>query len=107
MSFTGMEIGGYHTKKTRNPARDYPRAISIAVILIVGVSILATLAIAFVVPQAKLNLVGGLMQAFAAFFHALRFGGALGYAGRSSRQAAIGGAEMELLNSIPCLPPGR
>lgn len=47
----------------------------IATVLIVGVSILATLAIAFVVPQAKLSLVAGLMQAFAAFFHAIGFGG--------------------------------
>ncbi len=75
MSFTGMEIGGYHAKEVRNPGRTYPRAILIAVVLIVSVSILATLAIAFVVPQTKLSLVAGLMQAFEAFFHALGFGG--------------------------------
>ncbi len=75
MSFTGMEIGGYHAKETRDPARVFPRAILIAVVLIVGVSIFATLAIAFVVPQAKLSLVAGLMQAFEAFFQALGFGG--------------------------------
>ena len=75
MGFSGMEIAGFHAKETRNPGRDYPRAIFIATVLIVGVSILATLAIAFVVPQAKLSLVAGLMQAFAAFFHALGFGG--------------------------------
>ncbi len=75
MSFTGMEIGGFHAKETRNPGREYPRATLIAVVLIVGVSILATLAIAFVVPQAKLSLVAGLMQAFEAFFSSLGFGG--------------------------------
>ena len=42
--------------------------------LIVGVSILATLAIAFIVPQAKLSLVAGIPQAFAFFFKALGVG---------------------------------
>jgi len=75
LSFTGMEIGGFHAKDLRNPTRSYPRATLIAVALIVGVSILGTLAIAFVVPQSQLNLVAGLMQAFSVFFHALGFGG--------------------------------
>jgi len=75
MSFTGMEITGYHAKETREPGRTYPRALFQAVVLIIAISILATLAIAFVVPQAKLSLVAGLMQAFEAFFGALGFGG--------------------------------
>jgi amino acid transporter len=45
-----------------------------AAALIIGFSILATLAIAFVVPQAKLSLVSGLLQAFDAFFKALGIG---------------------------------
>jgi len=68
-------MAGFHAKEMRNPARDYPRAILIATVLIVSLSILATLAIAFVVPQAKLSLVAGLMQAFAAFFGAIGAGG--------------------------------
>jgi amino acid transporter len=43
-------------------------------VLIVGVSILATLAIAFIVPQAKLSLVAGIPQAFDFFFKALGVG---------------------------------
>jgi len=75
LSFTGMEIGGFHAKDLRNPARSYPRATFVAVLLIVGISILGTLAIAFVVPRSQLNLVAGLMQAFSIFFHAVGFGG--------------------------------
>jgi glutamate:GABA antiporter len=74
LSYGGIEMAGFHAKETRNPARDYPRAIFIATVLIVGISILATLAIAFVVPQAKLSLVAGLMQAFDAFFKAIGLG---------------------------------
>ena len=53
LSYGGMEMAGFHAKETRNPARDYPRAILVAAVLIVGISILATLAIALVVPQAR------------------------------------------------------
>jgi glutamate:GABA antiporter len=74
LSYGGIEMAGFHAKETRNPARDYPRAIFIATVLIVGISILATLAIAFVIPQAKLSLVAGLMQAFDAFFKAIGLG---------------------------------
>jgi len=75
MSFTGNEVLGYHAKQVRDPSRDYRRAILFSGVLIIGVSILATLAIAFVVPKPTLSLVAGLMQAFAAFFHQLAFGG--------------------------------
>jgi amino acid transporter len=46
--------------------------LSIGIILIV--SVLATLAIAFVVPQSQLSLVSGLMQAFQGFFTQLGLG---------------------------------
>jgi amino acid transporter len=75
LGYGGIEMAGFHAKETRNPGRDYPRAILGAGVLIVGVAILATLAIAIAVPRAKLSLVSGLMQAFAAFFHALGLGG--------------------------------
>jgi amino acid transporter len=75
LGYAGIEMAGFHAKETRNPRRDFPRAIFLAAVLIVGISILATLAIAFVVPQAKLSLVAGIPQAFAYFFKALGVGG--------------------------------
>lgn len=74
LGYAGIEMAGFHAKETRNPGRDYPRAIFLAAALIVGISVLGTLAIAFVVPQAKLSLVSGLLQAFAYFFHAIGLG---------------------------------
>jgi glutamate:GABA antiporter len=74
LGYAGIEMAGFHAKETRNPKRDFPRAIFLAAVLIVGVSILATLAIAFIVPQAKLSLVAGIPQAFAFFFKALGVG---------------------------------
>src|SRR5271165_4025207 len=43
LSYAGIEMAGFHAKEMRSPARDYPRAIFVAVVLIVGISILATL----------------------------------------------------------------
>lgn len=65
--FAGMELSGYHALETRNPQRDYPRAILTAAALIFTLSMLSTLAIAMVVPVQQLNLAAGLMQAFYAF----------------------------------------
>jgi amino acid transporter len=75
LGYAGIEMAGFHAKETRDPKRDFPRAIFLAAVLIVGVSILATLAIAFIVPQADLSLVAGIPQAFSFFFQALGVGG--------------------------------
>jgi putative glutamate/gamma-aminobutyrate antiporter len=74
LGFAGIEMAGFHAKETRNPGRDYPRAIFIAAGLIVAISILATLAIAFVVPKSNLSLVSGLLQAFEFFFSSIGLG---------------------------------
>lgn len=74
LGFAGIEMAGFHAKETRDPAHDYPRAMLCAAVLIVAISMLGTLAIAFVVPQAELSLVSGLPQAFAAFFSAIGVG---------------------------------
>ena len=75
LGFAGVEMAGYHAKQIENVRRDYPRAVFGSAALIVIASIIATLAIAFVVPQAKLSLVSGLMQAFQDFFQQLGVGG--------------------------------
>ena len=75
LGFAGVEMAGYHAKETRNVRRDYPRAVFLSIGVILAASILATLAIAFVVPQKQLSLVSGLMQAFEDFFTQLGLGG--------------------------------
>lgn len=74
LGYAGIEMSGFHAKETKNPSRDFPRAIFLAALLIVGISILATLSIAFIVPQEKLSLVAGIPQAFSLFFQALGIG---------------------------------
>ncbi|HKY69311.1 MAG TPA: amino acid permease [Gammaproteobacteria bacterium] len=69
-SLSGMELSAFHAREAKNPQRDYPRAIFMATILIMLISIFGSLAIAFVVSQKDASLFAGLMQAFTEFFTA-------------------------------------
>jgi len=68
LSFCGMEIAAVHATDVRNPQRAYPRAMLIAVLLIVFTLVFGALSIAIVLPEQKISLVAGIMQAFHAFF---------------------------------------
>ena len=72
--YGGMEVSAVHAKEVQNPQRDYPKAIFIALALTVGIFVFGTLAVGIVVPQAEINLVSGVMQAFAYFFEAYSIG---------------------------------
>ena len=73
LGYAGVEMAGYSAKQLKNIRRDYPRAVAASTLLILILSILGTLAISFVVPDGKLSLVSGLMQAFQ-FFNRLGIG---------------------------------
>lgn len=68
LGLAGVEIAVFHIREAKNPQKDYPRALAIASILILSISILGTLAIAVVVPQNDISLLSGLIQAFKVFF---------------------------------------
>ena len=69
-SFLGMELAAVHVRNVYNPQRNFPRAMLFSVILILTTMIFGSLAIAFVLPQEKISLVHGVMQAFTNFFQA-------------------------------------
>jgi glutamate:GABA antiporter len=75
--FAGMEMAGFHALETRNPKMDYPKAMAISAVIIFACTVLATLAIAFVIPAGNINLAGGVMQAIQYFFNALHIPGAV------------------------------
>ena len=62
--FAGMEMAGFHARDTRDPGRDVPRAIALAVVIILVFSVLGSLFLAIVLPQKELSLVSGTMQLF-------------------------------------------
>lgn len=68
LSFCGIEIATVHANDIENPQRTFPRALAYSVLIILSTLILGSLAIAVVLPEADINLVAGIMQAFDAFF---------------------------------------
>lgn len=68
--FAGMEMAGFHALETRDPQKDFPRAMALSAFIIVICTVLATLAIAVVIPADQLNLASGVMQAIQYFFDA-------------------------------------
>jgi len=62
--FAGMEVNAVHVRDLKEPAKHYPKAIFLAVFVIIVVFSLGSLAIAAVIPASKINLTTGLMAAF-------------------------------------------
>jgi glutamate:GABA antiporter len=68
--FAGMEMAGFHALETRDPQKDFPKAMALSAVIIVICTVLATLSIAMVIPADQLNLASGVMQAIQYFFNA-------------------------------------
>jgi amino acid transporter len=63
-TYAGVEVNAVHVDELRDPGREFPRAILLAVILILVVFIPPTLAISVAVPSGHISLTAGVMQAF-------------------------------------------
>lgn len=75
LGLAGMEMSAFYANETEHPKKVYPKAILLSTLLILGVSILGSLAMAVVVP--KISIVSGVMQVFNAFFQDLQMGWAV------------------------------
>jgi amino acid transporter len=67
-TYAGVEVNAVHVDELRNPAREYPRSIFLAMALVLAVFIGPTLAISWVIPSAQINFTAGVMQAFQSLF---------------------------------------
>jgi putative glutamate/gamma-aminobutyrate antiporter len=68
LSYSGMEMNAVHVGSLRKPASEFPRAMFVAMGLVLMIFILPALAISWVIPADQLSLTAGVMQAFDAFF---------------------------------------
>ncbi len=75
LALCGLEMSGVHAHEVQNPQKNFPRAILLSAILILGLYILGVLAIALIVPQQQISLVAGSIQAFSFFVDAYGWGG--------------------------------
>lgn len=70
LSFTGMELATVHIKDVHKPQSTFPKALAFSTTMILTTMMLGSLAIAFVLPYDKINLVNGTIQSFAYFLDA-------------------------------------
>ena len=66
----GLEMSAVHARDVQNPQKNYPKAILLSAILVLGLYVLGVLAIAVVIPQKQISLVAGSLQAFSFFVNA-------------------------------------
>jgi amino acid transporter len=67
-TYAGVEVNAVHIDELRNPGRDYPKSIFLAVVLVLAVFIFPTLAISWVIPAHQISFTVGVMQAFNSLF---------------------------------------
>ena len=67
MSLCGIEIATVHAQDVEHPQKTFPRVLLYSVTVILVTMIFGSLAIAVVIPGKDINLVAGIMQAFASF----------------------------------------
>lgn len=67
-TYAGIEVNAVHVDDLRNPGREFPRSIFLAMALVLAIFILPTLAIAWVIPAGRISFTVGVMQAFKDLF---------------------------------------
>lgn len=66
--YGGMEMQAVHINDMRRPARDFPRAMFVAILVIVAVYAIGTLIIGFVIPSKDIDLLQSLLVAYNVFW---------------------------------------
>jgi len=89
--FSGMEVNAVHSNEVENPRKTYSKAIFFSAILIFVLFFLGSLSIAAVLPEEKINLTAGVMQAFAELLNLYNIGWLLPVMGLLITFGAIGG----------------
>ena len=77
LGLAGMEMSAVHARDVRSPQKDYPRGILYSAILILLFSTFGALAIATIIPNEKIQLASGGMEAFSYLFKAFNMGWAM------------------------------
>jgi glutamate:GABA antiporter len=68
-TYAGVEVNAVHVDELKNPAREYPRSIFVAMALVLAVFIGPTLVISWVIPASRISFTTGVMQAFNSLFN--------------------------------------
>ncbi|MFD5557419.1 APC family permease [Streptomyces sp. NPDC127068] len=91
LSYSGMEMNAVHVSSLKDPPREFPKTMFLAMGLVLLIFILPALAISWVVPADQLSLTAGVMQAFDAFFSYFHIGWLTPVAAVALIAASLGG----------------
>ena len=89
--FAGVEVQSVLVKDLENPAKNFPKAIFLASIIIVLLFLLGSLSVAAVVPEDQISLTAGLMEAFNHILNKFSLGWLVPVLGFLTAFGAIGG----------------
>jgi len=90
-TYAGVEVNAVHVDELRNPAREYPRSIFVAMALVLAVFIGPTLVISWVIPAGRISFTTGVMQAFSSLFDRYGLGFAVPLIGIALAVGALAG----------------
>jgi glutamate:GABA antiporter len=68
LSYSGMEMNAVHVSELKEPGQEFPKAMFLAIGLVLLIFIVPALAVSWVVPADSVSLTAGIMQAFSEFF---------------------------------------
>ncbi|MFJ4656602.1 APC family permease [Nocardia sp. NPDC088792] len=91
LSYAGMEMNAVHVSSLKDPGKEYPKAMAMAVGLVLVIFIVPAVIISWVVPSQNLSLTAGVMQAFDGFFNHFEIGFLTPVLGVMLVAAALGG----------------
>ncbi|MFE2019680.1 APC family permease [Streptomyces sp. NPDC059499] len=91
LSYSGMEMNAVHVSSLKDPPREFPKTMFLAMGMVLLIFILPALAISWVVPADQLSLTAGVMQAFDAFFAYFDIGWLTPIAAVALVSASLGG----------------
>jgi len=67
--FSGIEVDAVHVMELENPKKNYPKAIFIAILIIIITFLLGSFGIAATIPAKNISLTAGIMQGFEDLLH--------------------------------------
>jgi glutamate:GABA antiporter len=74
IAFAGLEVNAVHIRRMRDPERNYPKGVAVAVTVIFTMYVLGTISIAVAVPSSSLDLDAGAAQTFVTYMQGLGWG---------------------------------
>jgi amino acid transporter len=91
LSYSGMEMNAVHVSSLKDPPKEYPKSMFLAMGLVLLIFILPALAISWIVPAEELSLTAGVMQAFDAVLASFNMQGLTPVLGIMLVAASLGG----------------